>query len=137
MSNEKTSDFLRYFEQASECGALIVARERYDQALSAASDGGYCVTELYETAIAVLEGGKSVALRVDGELSKELYDLVRQYNHRRGLVQVVSREDLTPRLVQLNPAESRLLMVIPAEHEAKNVTRYPELFDLLGMVERA
>lgn len=81
MSNEKTSDFLRYFQQSGECGALIVARERYDQALSAASDGGYCVTELYETAIAVLEGGKSVALRVDGELSKELYDLVRQYNH--------------------------------------------------------
>jgi hypothetical protein len=39
-------------------------------------------------------------------------------------------------LLQFDIERSKLLVVVPAENEARNLARYPEFFSLVGLVER-
>jgi hypothetical protein len=136
MSINKIEDFLRYVDSNIEPAALITTRPMHDKALQMASDRGYAVTEIYETAVHSLSKGESVAIKVSEELPKEIYDLLRQYSQRRGIIQVLPKEGQAPALLQLDTQKTKLLIVIPSEKEAKQNIRYPELFNLVGMVER-
>lgn len=136
MSIKRVEEFLGYVDGTTEPAALIAKGPMYDKALSVASDNGYAVTEAYETAIEHLSSGESVALKVTGEIPSDLYDLLRQYSHRRGAIQVLPKVAGTAPLLQLDAEKTKLLLIVPAEYEAKNTTRYPELLSLVGLVER-
>lgn len=136
MSIEKIEDFFRYVDGNTEPAALVATGALHDKALILASSRGYAVTDVYETAIDSLSRGESVAIAVSEELPREIYDLLRQYSQRRGIIQVQPKEGRAPSLLQLDTEKTKLLVLIPAEKEAKQTVRYPELFDLVGMVER-
>jgi hypothetical protein len=136
MSIEKVEEFLRCVDGSTEPAALITTGATHDKALKVASDKGYAITEVYEAAIDLLGRGERVAITVSEDLPRDIYDLLRQYSHRRGIIQVLPKEGKAPALLQLDTEKTKLLIVIPAEQEAKQATRYPELFDLIGMVER-
>jgi hypothetical protein len=136
MSTQKIEDFLRYVDGNTEPAALVTTRSMHDKALKIASDKGYAVTEIYETAIDHLSRGESVAIKVSEELPKDIYDLLRQYSQRRGIIQVLPKEGRALSLLQLDTQKTKLLVVIPSEKEARQAVRYPELFDLVGIVER-
>ena len=136
MSMKKIGEFIGYLEGTTEPAALIAKGSVYDQALSAASERGFAVTDIYEAAIELLANGESVALKVTNELPSDLYDLLRQYSHRRGIIQVLPKGGGKASLLQLDTKKTKLLIVVPAEHEARNKERYPEFMSLVGMVER-
>lgn len=133
---EKIEEFLRYVDGSTEPAALITTGAMHDKALKVASDKGYTITEVYETAIDLLARGERVAIKVSEDLSREMYDLLRQYSHRRGIIQVLPKDGKALSLLQLDTQKTKLLIVISAEQEAKQAARYPDLFDLVGMVER-
>lgn len=136
MSIKQIKEFLDYLDGTTAPAALIAKGPMYDIAINVASENGYAVTEVYETAIELLSSGGSVALKITEELPVELYDLLRQYSHRQGIIQVLPKAAGKAALLQLDTQKTKLLLVVPAEHEARNTKRYPELLSLIGMVER-
>jgi hypothetical protein len=138
MSIEHMEEFLRDVDGDTEPAALIAVGSIYDRALETVSSCGYKVTGVYETALELLLSGAKVALQVDDELDPHLYDLLRQYSLRRGIVQVheLRRPAGMAPLLQFDIERSKLLVVVPAENEARNLARYPEFFSLVGLVER-
>ena len=136
MTNDTVPQFLLHLQGDSDGAMLIASEDSYAQALRDVESAGYSVTGIYEDAIGLLEKGESVALKVDRELSSELYDLIRQYSHRRGIIQVLPKARSVSPLLQLDTEHTKLLLVLSAEHERRNLERYPELFELVGKVER-
>lgn len=136
MTNDTVPQFLLHLQGDSDGAMLITSEASYAQALADVESAGYSVTGTYEDAVGLLEKGESVALKVDRELSSELYDLIRQYSHRRGIIQVLPKARSVSPLLQLDTEHTKLLLVLPAEHERRNLERYPELFELVGKVER-
>ena len=136
MTNDTVPQFLLHLQGDSDGAMLIASEDSYAQALRDVESAGYSVTGIYEDAVGLLEKGESVALKVDRELSSELYDLIRQYSHRRGIIQVLPKARSVSPLLQLDTEHTKLLLVLSAEHERRNLERYPELFELVGKVER-
>lgn len=136
MTNDTVPQFLLHLQGDSDGAMLITSEASYAQALADVESAGYSVTGTYEDAVGLLERGESVALKVDRELSSELYDLIRQYSHRRGIIQVLPKARSVSPLLQLDTEHTKLLLVLSAEHERRNLERYPELFELVGKVER-
>jgi hypothetical protein len=136
MKRDKVEEFLRYVREGSESAALLAPKEDYEQALEVAQEHGYGVTDIYQTAIDLLAQGESVALKIGKGISSEIYDLIRQYSCRKGLVQVLPTEGRALSLLQLDTRKTKLLLVVDAEHERRNLEVYPELLDMVGMVER-
>jgi hypothetical protein len=136
MTNDTVPQFLLHLQGDSDGAMLIASEASYAQALADVESAGYSVTGIYEDAVGLLEKGESVALKVDRELSSELYDLIRQYSHRRGIIQVLPKARSVSPLLQLDTEHTKLLLVLSAEHERRNLERYPELFELVGKVER-
>lgn len=136
-TNEKLRHLITHLREATEAGAFLAPKSEWEIALKTATEGGYTPVEDYSKAIDALKLGKSVAIVVDQELSSDLYDIIRQYSHRRGLVQVKPKITAAPPLLELNTRETKLLVLIPTEHEQRNRERYPELLDMVGLVERA
>ena len=136
MTNDTVPQFLLHLQGDSDGAMLITSEASYAQALADVESAGYSVTGIYEDAVGLLEKGESVALKVDRELSSELYDLIRQYSHRRGIIQVLPKARSVSPLLQLDTEHTKLLLVLSAEHERRNLERYPELFELVGKVER-
>ena len=136
MTNDTVPQFLLHLQGDSDGAMLITSEASYAQALADVESAGYSVTGIYEDAVGLLEKGESVALKVDRELSSELYDLIRQYSHRRGIIQVLPKARSVSALLQLDTEHTKLLLVLSAEHERRNLERYPELFELVGKVER-
>ena len=136
MKKDTVTEFLFHLQGDTEGAVLIASENSYSQALIDVEKEGYSVTEVYEDAVDFLGKGHSVALNVGRELSSDLYDLVRQYSHRRGIIQVLPKVGKVPPLLQLDTKRTKLLLVLPAEHEKRNLERYPELYELVGKVER-
>ena len=127
---------VRQMQGAVSGGVMEMDRFR-EQVRRGVQSAGYEVTDDYWTAISHLEHGRSVALQIAGELPRELFDLVNQYNARRGIVQVLEQPSLKIRLVQLDPLASRLLLVMANEDEAPNSERYQgRLLEAVGIVTR-
>jgi hypothetical protein len=136
MKKDTLTEFLSHLEGDAEGAMLIASEDSYLQALQDVERGGYSVTEVYEDAVALLGKGESVALKVGREISSDLYDLVRQYSHRRGIIQVLPKAHSVTQLLQIDREQTKLLLVVPAQHEMRNLERYPELFELVGKVGR-
>jgi hypothetical protein len=136
-TNEKLKHLITYLQEATEAGAFLAPKSEWETALKTVTDCGYTPVGEYAKAIDALRLGKSVAIVIDQELPSDLYDIVRQYTHRRGLVQVKPKIKEAPPLLQLNTDETKLLVLIPTEHEQRNRERYPDLLDMVGLVERA
>jgi len=137
MDKKKLTEFLTFQAGLPECGLILASRQDQPQVQNDVQAAGYEVTDDYWSAISHLESGRSVALQVVGELPRELFDLVNQYNNRRGIVQVLERPSLKIRLVQVDPLVSRLLLVMANEDEARNGERYQgRLLETVGMVAR-
>jgi hypothetical protein len=136
MSADKLGSFLRYAAGIAEPAAVFATQPLCDSALDAARAWGHGVTADYATAIAHLASGRSVAIKVGAEFPSDLYDLLRQYSHRRGIVQVLPKVDGISPLLEVNTETTKILLVVPAEHEAKLSERYPEFLSLIGLIER-
>jgi|688.fasta_scaffold1134708_2 hypothetical protein len=136
-TDKKLSDLIKDLREATEAGAFLAPKSEWQIALKAVVEGGYIPVGEYTKAIDALRLGKSIAIVVDQELPSDLYDIVRQYSHRRGLVQVQPKITAPPPLLQLNTTETKLLLLIPTEHERRNLERYPDLLDVVGIVQRA
>lgn len=136
MDKGQLVDFLKCLREGPECAALVASRESYDRALREVSSQGFAVTNVYEAAIDLLTRGESVAIKAGKELPSDLYDLIRQYSQRKGTIQLLPKGAEPLSLLQLDTRVTKLLLVVPAEHEAAYSKRYPELLDLVGMVER-
>ena len=133
---DKMSQFLEYVLEGTESAAIMASNRSYEEALRIIKHQGYTVTDIYETALKCLADGKSVAIKIDKDFSKELYDLTRQYSHRKGVVQVLPKDGRPLSLLQLDTRATKLLLLVTAENEAAHLQRYPELLDLVGIIER-
>ncbi|MFO0416724.1 MAG: hypothetical protein ACK5Y6_05490 [Pseudomonadota bacterium] len=136
-TSQKLRDLITHLREAATAGALLAPKSEWEIALKTIAEAGYTPVAEYTKAIDALREGKSVAIVVEQDLSSDLYDIVRQYSHRRGLVQVKPKITAAPPLLQLNTNETKLLLLIPTEHEQRNRERYPDLLDMVGCVEHA
>jgi hypothetical protein len=49
---------------------------------------------------------------------------------------VLPKVDGISPLLEVNTETTKILLVVPAEHEAKLSERYPEFLSLIGLIER-
>jgi hypothetical protein len=136
MTTRVIQDFLGYVEKNGEPAAIIASGSGYDSALDELGEDGFIVTGDYQTAIEALSAGTSVAIEASHELPSDLYDILRQYSQRRGIIQVLPKAQGVATLLQLDTQKVKLILVVDAQHEARQKERYPELFELVGMVDR-
>jgi hypothetical protein len=137
MDTKTLRDFLTAVKgSAAEAAALISPSDHYPQVVSQVAEEGFAVSKRYEEALGLLAQGRSIAVTVDQELPWDLYDLVRQFCHRRGIIQVLPKVESKTPLMQLDTERTKVLIVLSKDYEERNRQRYPELFSFVGAVER-
>ena len=124
-------EFLAAIEQQTEA-ALFIAKESGGSVGDAAAARGFVMTSRWKEALSALNEGRKVCLNA-GTISKEVYDLVRQYNDRQGMVQILDSETLELCSVHL-AVESCRLLVLTTE-PAMNESKFP-LLSQAGLIGR-
>lgn len=136
MDREKLDVFLHHFNTEGAPGLLIVEGDDSLENFCSTSIPEYGFAKSHFDAIKALESHKSICLALNQDSSGELYDLVRQYAHRAGIIQVRDVGDHSLRLAHIDVSKARLLVVIRHSEEASTLARFPKLHEVVGMTER-
>lgn len=137
MENIQITELLHTLASSDEAGLIVVSAASHAALLDAITAAGYHTTDDYDEAVNNLEQGRSVAVMLSHSSPFGVYEMLRQYTHRRGIVQVVDPIDGSLRLLQLDPAVTKLVGIISSGDEARVLERFPGLMDTVGIVLRS
>ena len=136
MEDKKIAELLNTLALSHEAGLIVVSAANQAAVLEATTAAGYHATGDYDDAVKNLEQGRSVAIMLTHTSPFGVYEMLRQYTHRRGIVQVANPMDGALRLLQLDPVVTKLVGIVSSGEEARVIERFPGLMDSVGMVLR-
>ena len=133
---EKIVEFLALIEFQTETGLLIKESEGVDPLLDdELSQRGVVVAHDWPEVVEGFAKNQPVCLKLDSSLSRELYDIVMQYNRRKGVVQVLDQITNELRMVTFDP-EMVYFLIVASPEDLKAIGATVDLMESFEFVGR-
>lgn len=135
INSEKINQFLIYLKEQVEAGLIVVKNSRlFEEVEEVLLKNGYKQVFAWKDILSYLSLKQSVFIYINGEFSKELYDVFIQYSNRGGVIQIVNPQNMS--LVQSEFDAKKAHLVYLITQDALEIAQ--EKFDILskaGMIE--
>lgn len=135
--SRQISEFLALIEFHSEASLLIKESAGLDDLiLPELKRKGMVIASDWPEVVEAFARNRPVCLRLAGALTRELYDVIMQYNRRNGIVQVLDKATSELRSIQYDPQEIYLLVVADREDMswASSTIELSETFELIARI---
>ena len=113
---EQTKTFLETFKAQREAGLLVLSNTRdfitIEEVLLA---NKFTETRDWKTDLKQLGQNKSIFIYVNGEFTKEYYDLLKQYSERGSMIQIMNTENMNYETVNFDSFQTKLIFLMTKE----------------------
>lgn len=132
---EKVNQYLKFLKEQIEAGLIILKSSRsfVDVEESLLADD-YKQALSWKEILSNLAKNQSVFFYINGEFSKELYDIFIQYSNRGGVIQISNPQNMDLIQIEFNPKKTHLVYVITKDTVGIAQAKYG-LLNKAGLVE--
>ena len=132
----KTKNFLEYFNKQPELGLVIIENKENILDLKDTLDKSGFKEVLNELEILNnLNEGFSLYTTLSSSISKEMYDLIAQYNSRLGMIQIMDKTTMNLRSIEFDPNNTHLVLVVSG-NDLEEIQKQFNILDKVGLTER-
>ena len=128
--------FMPLFMKAREAG-MLVAQNRYQLARVHAelSTTHLSFASSWQGTLRNLALDVPVAALLSAPIGREFFEIVHQYQHRSGMIQIIDNHSLELTTVHCNPGKARLLLVVESS-ELEKIEEYTPLQEEISLTRR-
>lgn len=112
-TQEQIENFLKTLKTQREAGLLILTNSKdFSDVEESLIKNKYTEAKDWKQVLKQLSLNQSVFLYVNGEFTKEYYDLIKQYSERGGMIQIMNTDTMNYETVNFDPFQAHFVLLM-------------------------
>ncbi|MEI6528767.1 MAG: hypothetical protein WCO10_03835 [bacterium] len=132
---EQTDNFLQTLKTQREAGLVVLANNKdFAEVEESLVENKFVQAKDWRQILKQLSASQPTFMYINGEFTKECYDLLKQYSERGGMVQIMNPATMNYETVSFDPFQAQLVFLVTKEALGWAEEKY-SLRDKAGLME--
>ena len=112
-TQEQIENFIKTFKAQREAGLLVLTNSKdFSDVEEVMLKNKFTEAKDWKQVLKQLSLNQSVFLYVNGEFTKEYYDLLKQYSERGGMIQIMNPDTMNYETINFDPFQAHFVLLM-------------------------